>query len=53
MSLADIVPMIQETRIERRKLTKTEIHMRWLNKPGNRAKFNAYRRQWWRKRKTA
>lgn len=56
MSLFDLVsiatacdfrPTNQMTPTERR----TAQHMRWLNKPGNRAKFNAYRRKWWAARK--
>lgn len=49
MSLADLVPVIASTRMERRRLTNTEKHMRWLAK--NRSAFNAYRREWWRLRK--
>jgi hypothetical protein len=49
--LADLIPAVLSTTIERRKLTRAEIQARWLNKPGRRAKFNAYRRKWWAARK--
>lgn len=51
MSLADLVPVVLETRIERRRLSRTEIQMRWVRK--NREKFNAYRREWYARRKAA
>jgi hypothetical protein len=50
MSMADLVPLLLETRIERRVLTRTEIQRRYRHK--NRAKYNAYRREW-RQRKSA
>lgn len=52
MSMADLVPLLLETRIERRQpLTRTQIQLRWVAR--NRAKFNAYRRDWRARRKAA
>lgn len=49
MSLMDIVPVVSQTRMPRRKQTRTEIQMRWVEK--NRDKWNAYRREWYRRTK--
>lgn len=51
MSLADILPAIADTRMERRKMTRTEIMRRYRHK--NAEKWNAYRRAWYAKRKAA
>jgi hypothetical protein len=45
----DLVPIALATRMPRRKLTRTQIHLRWVAK--NRDKWNAYRREWWARRK--
>jgi hypothetical protein len=53
MSLADLVPVILETRMEPRrlaKLTNTDMCRRWRHKHA--AKWNAYRSEW-RRRKAA
>ena len=50
MSMSDLIPMLLATRIEKRKLTRTEIQRRWREK--HRAQWNAYRREW-RARKAA
>jgi hypothetical protein len=42
--LADILPALIETKMTPRVLTRSEVRRRW--KVNNRAKFNAYRRQW-------
>lgn len=51
--IADLIPQILATRIERRPLTRWEMQKRWLDKGDNRKKFNAYRRKWWAKRRAA
>jgi len=49
MSVADLVQLAEAIRIERRKLTPTERHLRWVRK--NRTKWNAYRRNWRQQRR--
>lgn len=49
MSLADLVSVIVATRMERRKMTRTEIMRRYRHK--NAEKWNAYRRKWYAQRK--
>ena len=56
MSLKDLVSVALASRFEpENRLTPRErataAHNRWLAKPGNRARFNAYRRRWWAARK--
>ena len=51
MSLADILPALVETKMERRKMTRTEIMRRYRHKHA--AKWNAYRRAWRARRKEA
>lgn len=53
MALADIVPVVLSTRIERRRLTAAEKRARWISKPGRRAHFNRYRRAWRQQRRAA
>lgn len=47
--LADLVPVIAQTRIERRRASRTQIQLRWVAK--NRKAWNAYRRKWYASRK--
>jgi hypothetical protein len=52
MSLADLIPILMmATRIERRTMTRAEIQRRYRIK--NRARLNAYRREWRALRRTA
>ena len=56
MSLADLVSVALNTNFKpENRLTprerKTLTQYRWLAKPGNREKFNAYRRKWLAERK--
>lgn len=48
--MKDLIPVILQTRMEpqRQPLTRTQIHLRWVEK--NRDKFNAYRREWYARR---
>jgi len=47
--IADLIPVILETRIEKRKVSRTEQNRRYRHK--HNAKYNAYRRAWWARRK--
>jgi hypothetical protein len=47
--LADLVPLILETKAPRRLLTRTEINRRYRQR--NREKWLAYRRAWYAKNK--
>lgn len=49
MSLSDLVEVARTVRMERRPLSRTEIHRRWVQR--NRNKWNAYRRKWRQKRR--
>lgn len=47
--IADLVPQILSTRIQRRVLGRAEAQRRWQRK--NRKRLNAYQRQWYANRK--
>jgi hypothetical protein len=49
MSLSDLVPVALACEVPRRRLGRTEVQRRY--RKNNRAKYNAYRRQWYRTRK--
>jgi hypothetical protein len=51
VSLADLVPAVLATRMERRKIGRAVVQRRY--KERNRAKLNAYRRKWHAQRKAA
>lgn len=51
MSLADLVPVLLATKIERRRIGRAEEQRRYQRK--NRKKLNAYQRQWYHARKAS